>query len=596
LAGMKSVPIWLAALALAGCAVTGTTGGSGDTQVEIDSHTLLGEIAYERQQFDTAATELLAAATLSDQPGLAERATRVAHQLELTPPGLRAATRWKELAPDDERAFWFAGVFETRSNRLTRAITEFESFIRAIGDPATGFALVLEALADEPYTDASTAIMRALVQTFPGVPAGQYALARLALRSGDFELALENAKAATESDANWLEAQLLYARSLLVAGKTEESLAIAAKLAEANAEVEVQLQYAELLLSAGKPREAETRLTEILNVNPGLPEATRALAFLALTEQRLDTAKEKFGELRGDQRYRAEAFYYLGRIAETEKDFLNATRSYARVTDGTHAVEAQLRTARIMFTEQNDREGAVRHLRDFGEANPRFASNMLVAQSQMLLQMQQPAEAMKLFDEALAATPDDPTLHAAHVQLYVLLAQDAVERGALDEAERLLGEGLERYADDGALRYSQALLYEDQGRNKKAVDVLESLVDASPDDPALLNALGYLLADQFDRHEEARGYIQKALAMNPDSPAIIDSMGWVLFKLGDLRGALDYLERAYRLEQDPEIAAHLIDVRWALGDREQALELLRSSLDKTPDDKHLREVSDRLTP
>jgi tetratricopeptide (TPR) repeat protein len=596
LAGMKSVPIWLAALALAGCAVTGTTGGSGDMQVEIDSHTLLGEIAYERQQFDTAATELLAAATLSDQPGLAERATRVAHQLELTPPGLRAATRWKELAPDDERAFWFAGVFETRSNRLTRAITEFESFIRAIGDPATGFALVLEALADEPYTDASTAIMRALVQTFPGVPAGQYALARLALRSGDFELALENAKAATESDANWLEAQLLYARSLLVAGRTEESLAIAAKLAEANAEVEVQLQYAELLLSAGKPREAETRLTEILNVNPGLPEATRALAFLALTEQRLDTAKEKFGELRGDQRYRAEAFYYLGRIAETEKDFLNATRSYARVTDGTHAVEAQLRTARIMFTEQNDREGAVRHLRDFGEANPRFASNMLVAQSQMLLQMQQPAEAMKLFDEALAATPDDPTLHAAHVQLYVLLAQDAVERGALDEAERLLGEGLERYADDGALRYSQALLYEDQGRNKKAVDVLESLVDASPDDPALLNALGYLLADQFDRHEEARGYIQKALAMNPDSPAIIDSMGWVLFKLGDLRGALDYLERAYRLEQDPEIAAHLIDVRWALGDREQALELLRSSLDKTPDDKHLREVSDRLTP
>jgi tetratricopeptide (TPR) repeat protein len=416
------------------------------------------------------------------------------------------------------------------------------------------------------------------------------------LRSGDFDLALENAKAATDSDANWLEAQMLYARSLLVAGKTEESLEIAARLAGQHTAVEVQLQYAELLLSAGKPREAEARLGEILETNPGLPEATRALAFLALTEQRLETAKEKFGELRGDQRYRAEAFYYLGRIAETERDFLNATRSYARVTDGTHAVEAQLRTARIMFAEQNDREGAVRHLRDFGEANPRFSSNMLVAQSQLLLQMQQPDEAMKLFDEALAVTPDDPALHAAHVQLYVLLVQNAVERGALDEAEKLLGEGLERYADDGALRYSQALLLEDQGRNKKAVEVLESLVDDSPDDPALLNALGYLLTDQFDRHEEARGYIQKALAMNPDSPAIIDSMGWVLYKLGDFRAALDYLERAYRLEQDPEIAAHLIDVRWALGDREQALELLRTSLEKSPDDKHLREVSGRLAP
>jgi tetratricopeptide (TPR) repeat protein len=592
---MKRVPFWLAALVSAGCATTGPT-SRGDAQVEIDSHSLLGEVAYERQQFETAASEFLAAAMLSDQAQLAERAARVALQLELTAPGLRAATRWKELAPEDERPFWFAGVFETRSNRLARATTEFESFIRALGDPATGFALVLEALGEEPYTDAATAIMRSLVQTFPGVPAGQYALARLALRSGDFDLALENAKAATDSDANWLEAQMLYARSLLVAGKTEESLEIAARLAGQHTAVEVQLQYAELLLSAGKPREAEARLGEILETNPGLPEATRALAFLALTEQRLETAKEKFGELRGDQRYRAEAFYYLGRIAETERDFLNATRSYARVTDGTHAVEAQLRTARIMFAEQNDREGAVRHLRDFGEANPRFSSNMLVAQSQLLLQMQQPDEAMKLFDEALAVTPDDPALHAAHVQLYVLLVQNAVERGALDEAEKLLGEGLERYADDGALRYSQALLLEDQGRNKKAVEVLESLVDDSPDDPALLNALGYLLTDQFDRHEEARGYIQKALAMNPDSPAIIDSMGWVLYKLGDFRAALDYLERAYRLEQDPEIAAHLIDVRWALGDREQALELLRTSLEKSPDDKHLREVSGRLAP
>jgi tetratricopeptide (TPR) repeat protein len=593
---MKRFPFWLIAGALAGCATSGGPTSGGDVQVEIDSHSLLGEIAYERQQYDTAASEFLAAALLSDRAPLAERATRAALELELTQPGLRAVARWKELAPEDERPFWFAGVFETRTNRLARATTEFESFIRSLGDPATGFALVLEALADEPYTDAGTAIMRSLVQTFPGVPAGQYALARLALRSGDFELALANAKAATDSDGNWLEAQMLYARSLLVAGKTEESLEIAARLAEQHTEVEVQLQYAELLLSAGKPREAETRLDAILGTNPGLPEATRALAFLALTEQRLDTAKEKFGELRGDQRYRAEAFYYLGRIAETEKDFLNATRSYARVTDGTHAVEAQLRTARIMFAEQNDREGAVRHLRDFGEANPRFSSNMLVAQSQLLLQMQQPDEAMKLFDEALAATPDDPALHAAHVQLYVLLVQNAVERGALEEAEELLGEGLERYEGDGSLRYSQALLLEDQGRNKKAVEVLESLVDDSPDDPALLNALGYLLTDQFERHEEARGYIQKALAMNPDSPAIIDSMGWVLYKLGDFRAARDYLERAYRLEQDPEIAAHLVDVRWALGEREQALELLRSSLEKAPDDKHLREVSGRLAP
>jgi tetratricopeptide (TPR) repeat protein len=386
----------------------------------------------------------------------------------------------------------------------------------------------------------------------------------------------------------------LYARSLLVAGRTDDSLAIGARLAMEHDEVEVQLQYAELLLSAGRSEEAEKLLNEILAENPGLPEATRALAFLALTEERLEEAKQHFGELRGDTRYRSEAFYYLGRIAETERDFLQATRSYARVTDGTHAVEAQLRTARILSAELNDSEGAVRHLREFGEANPRFGSNMLVAQSQLLLQMQQPTEAMALFEEALAKSPDDPTLHAAHVQLYVILQQDAVERRALDEAEALLGEGLARYPDNPSLRYSQALLYEEQGKMRKAVTVLEGLVDESPDDAALLNALGYLLTDQFDRHDEARGYIQKALAMDPDNPAIIDSMGWVLYRLGDYDAALSYLERAYRLEADPEIAAHLVDVHWALGDRETALELLRTTLEKNPESRPLQEVSERL--
>ena len=580
---------------LAACATAPTVDGA-DRQVEVDSHLLLGDIALERQDLQAAAREFLAAAALSDEPGPAERATRIAHELELTEQGLTAGARWRELAPDDERPAWYLGVFETRANRLPRAIAEFETFIRSVDDRRAGFALVLEALGDEPYTGTATAIMRSLNTTFPNVPAGQYALARLALRSGDFELALENAEAASKSNADWIDAQLLYARTLLVTGRTDDSLAIGAELAARHDEVEVQLQYAELLLSAGRPREAETRLNDILAANPGLPEATRALAFLAMTEQRTEDAKRYFNELRGEQNYRNEAFYYLGRIAETENDFLQATRSYARVTEGTHAVEAQLRTARIMYGEQNDREGAVRHLRDFGEANPRFSTDMLVAQAQLLLQMDQPDEAVRIVDEALQSRPDDPALHAAHAQLYVVRVQSVVQRGALDEAEALLNEGLERYPDNSSLRYSLALLYEDQERNRKALDVLESLADENPDDASILNAYGYLLTDRFDRHDEARDYIERALALDPDSAAIIDSMGWVLFKLGDYRAARDYLERAYRLEQDPEIAAHLVDVRWRLGERDSALELLRQSLEANPDSRHLIEVDERLAP
>lgn len=585
----------LSALIVAGCA-TAPSVQYGHAQVEVDSHLLLADIALDRQDRSTAMRELLAAAMLSEQPGPAERATRIAHELELTEQGLTAGARWRELDPGDERPAWYLGVFETRANRIPRAIAEFTTFMRSIDDRRTGFALVLEALGDEPYTGTATAIMRSLNDTFPNVPAGQYALARLALRSGDFELALENAEAASQSNPDWIEAQLLYARTLLVTGRTEDSLAIGADLAGRHDDLEVQLQYAELLLSAGRPREAETRLNEILDDNPGLPEATRALAFLAMTEQRVEDAKRYFNDLRGESNYRSEAFYYLGRLAETERDFLQATRSYARVTDGTHAVEAQLRTARILYAEQNDRESAVRHLRDFGTANPRFATDMLVAQAQLLLQMEQPAEAMRVLDEALASTPDDPALHVAHAQLYVIQAQNNVERGALEDAEALLNEGLDRYPDNSSLRYSLALLYEDQNRNRKALDVLESLAEDYPDDAAILNAYGYLLTDRFSRHDAARDYIERALALDPDNAAIIDSMGWVLYKLGDYSAARDYLERAYRLEQDPEIAAHLVDVRWQLGELDSARELLRQSLEANPDSRHLKEVDERLSP
>ena len=592
---MKPTRFLVVASVLAACAAAPTVDGV-HAQVEVDSHVLLGDIALERQDRETAAREFLAAAMLSEEPGPAERATRIAHELELTEQGLTAAARWRELAPGDERPAWYLGVFETRANRTQRAIAEFTTFIRSIDDRRTGFALVLEALADEPYTGTATAIMRSLNETFPMVPAGQYALARLALRSGDFELALTNAEAASKSDPDWIDAQLLYARTLLVTGRTDDSLAIAAELASRHDDVEVQLQYAEMLLSAGRPREAETRLNEILAKNPGLPEATRALAFLAMTEQRVEDAKRYFNELRGDPNYRSEAFYYLGRLAETEKDFFQASRSYARVTEGTHAVEAQLRTAGILYSEQNDREGAVRHLRDFGEANPRFATDMLVAQAQLLLQMEQPDEAMRVLDEALASRPDDPELHTAHAQLYVIQAQNASERGATDDAEKLLNEGLDHYPDNTSLRYSLALLYEDQGRNRKALDVLAALAKDNPADAAILNAYGYLLTDHFNRHKEARDYIERALALDPDNAAIIDSMGWVLYKLGDYRAAADYLERAYRLEQEAEIAAHVIDARWQLGEHDSARELLRQSLEANPDSRHLKEVEERLAP
>src|SRR5690606_7023061 len=276
-------------LALIACAA-GCAGSPVEAQrsrVEVDTHALRGEIALEAEQLEDAATHFLEAARLVDDPSLAERATRIAYEAGLQPLGLDAASRWLEIDPEDVRAHWFAGIFETRAARVDAAVDHFGEFVAAgenRGGPSTALGLVVEALAAEPDAQTGVAVISALIERFPGTAEGHFGLARVAMRAGDFPLALENARAAAELRPEWRDAQLLYARTLLVAGQTDESLALVRELAESSDDLEVDLQYAELLLSAGRMDEAHERLTAILDENPGLPEATRALAFLAMAQ------------------------------------------------------------------------------------------------------------------------------------------------------------------------------------------------------------------------------------------------------------------------------------------------------------------------
>jgi len=247
-----------------------------------------------------------------------------------------------------------------------------------------------------------------------------------------------------------------------------------------------------------------------------------------------------------------------------------------------------------MFEQTGDEAAALEHLREFGNENTIFATDMIVARSDILMQLGRTDAAFALIDDALRETPSDTALHFAHVQLFTSMAQVASAEGDLDGAEDILDDALELYPGNVNLRYSLSLLYENQGRNRRAASELAALVEDEPDNAALLNAYGYLLTDEFERHDEARDYIARALAMDPDNPAIIDSMGWVLFKQGDYAGALDYLARAYRLYNDPEVIAHLIDTHWALGNTDEARELFNTGVAEFPESRHIIEIRQRL--
>ncbi len=580
---------------LAGCA-TGTLQQSSNPRVDLDSHLVLAALARERQDGREAAEHYLAAALISDDPTLAELACEISRQFNLTEVGLQAAERWQTLSPNDPRVHQFLGIFKFRSGDTDGAVAEFGQLLAVTQNHGAALAFLVELLANESDIQASTSVMAQLVAQYPGTPEGHYGLASFGLRSGDYRLALDNVERAVALEPEWVEAQLLYARILLIAGRTQEGLALAESIAAEQPALEVRLQYAELLLSAGQQEPARALLDDILAENPGLPEAVRALAFLTLTLDDIDAAKGHFTELRSQPRYRDEAFFYLGRIAESEDQALQAMRSYSRVISGNNAVEAQLRAANVLATSLDDQDGALQHLREFGLANPDYSTEMLIAETEILLQLRRDEDAMQLLTNAVAEAPNDQTLRDAHIQLHVAIAQGAISRDELDSAQETLKDGLQRYRGDASLRYSQALLYQAQGRNRRSANALESLVRDQPDNAGYLNALGYLLTDEMSRHEDALEYLAEALALAPNNPAIIDSMGWVLFNLGDYEAALDHLQRAYELFPDAEVAAHIVDTQWALGNHEQALELLRQKLQENPESRHLKELDQRLAP
>jgi len=587
--------IALALAWLTGCATTGLP-ERGDRRADLDSYVLLAELAREREQPTEAAEYYLAAAMISEEPRLAGLTAELAHRFGLDEIGLAATRRWQEVDPDDIRSHQFLGLFLLRTGDLEGAVTVFEELLDSARDESTGLAVIIEALFDEADNDAIMALIARLVENHPDIAEGHFGLARLAMRADDFDLAVESAGRAAELRPEWIEAQLLLARLLVLTGRAEDGLALAETLATENTTLEIQLQYAELLLSAGRADAARERLDAILVDNPGLPEAIRALAFLTLTQNDLEAAKGYFEQLRAQQRFREEAFYYLGRIAETEEQPLQAMRSYSRVTSGTNVVEAQLRAANVLYTQLDDQEGALQHLREFGLGNPDYEIEMIVAQSDLLVRMERMDDASALIADALERYAENRILEQAQLQMYIFRAQAAVGRDDLDLAEDLLRQGLRLYPEDSSLRYAQALLYQEQGRLSRAASALEALVADTPEDAGLLNALGYLLTDSLDRHEEAYDYIEQALTLEPDNAAIIDSMGWVLFHLGDYDAALEQLQRAFELFPDPEVAAHIVDVYWALGRKTEARSLLEREIASHPDSPYLIDVSERLGP
>jgi tetratricopeptide (TPR) repeat protein len=371
-----------------------------------------------------------------------------------------------------------------------------------------------------------------------------------ALNSGGAE-ALGGDAAKAAADARRELTQTLM-RARIMAGDVEEPLAQARAQIGNDDSATNRLQYAVLLMTAQRDAQATEQL-EILAAKPASKAAAlRLLGLLEFQQGHFDAADEKFNEVLRTAQFLDDAFYYLAVIADRNGDSERALRLYSQVQHGDNVLPALLRAAAILY-----RHGA-------------------------------PAAADELLDRLGEDEPDRaPEIINTRARIYA-------DSGELPKAHEVLQKGLDEYPDSVELRYARASVFEEEGKIDEALRELQQVLKGRPDDPAAMNAYGFTLADHFKSLAKARRLIERAHDAAPKNAAILDSLGWVLFRQGHDEDALPYLRTAYSDDRGGDIAAHLGEVLWQQGKRDEAQRVWSEASLVDADNKLLKSTRQRL--
>ena len=532
---------------------------------------MAAEVALQRGDTGAAFATYLSVARATRDARLARRATEIAIGGRAAPQALEAAQLWRELDPTSADAAQAVAALLVANGKYDEAATALAAQIKAAADPVAELGRIQRSLARAPDRAAGFALLEKLAQPYrddPQIGADvRLTLAGGAHAAGLAPRAIELAQSALALRPDFERAALTAAQLMArpegkdeAAGRARALQLLRDFLARNPKAVEARMGYARLLVADAKYDEARAQFAQVLRADERNLDALYALAVLSLETPALradarvlfERYLKLLEENPGAERDPDPAYLNLARIAEEEKRYAEALRWLDRVGGGEQYVNARVRRALVLGKMKRVEEGR------------------------------------KVLAETPVASNEERT------QVVLAEAQLLREAKRYRDAFDVLAQGLARAPDDAGLLYDAAMAAERLDK----LDVMEShlrqLIKLRPDNAHAYNALGYTFADRNIRLQEARELIEKALSLAPDDGYILDSMGWVHFRLGDLPRAREYLERAYKLKPEAEVAAHLGEVMWAQGERESARRLWREYQKKEPDNETLKATLVRL--
>lgn len=558
---------------------------------------LLGEIHARVDDPGAGYSLMLDAARKTGDSALYQRAIEIALSARAGEAALQAARAWRQAQPQSREATRYVLQIQIGLNKLEDSVETLRAqFQQANAGERRAILLMLPRqyarVADKKF--AARVVEQALGEWLESrdtelAAAAWVTVGRLRVAAGEVPRALQAAERAAALDRD-AQAPVLLALDLMSPQHPAAERLIQRHLqgpdkgaAQGVPRALIRMAYARALLEAERYSEAAEQLSVVTRTQPQLAQPWLVQGTLLLQEMQLDAAEASLkrylalleqpapartkpgsaddsdadidvqSDTEADRsRGRAQAWLQLARIAEQKRDFAAANAWLDRITDARDLLAAQLRRASIMA-----RQGRV--------------------------------------DEARKLIAEVPTRDESQARSKLLAEVQLLrENNRLDAAYTLLAQSRQKDPRDIDLLYEQALVAEKLARYDDMERLLRELIALRPDHQHAYNALGYSLADRGVRLEEARTLIRRALELSPGDASITDSLGWVEYRMGNLAEALRLLDEAYRKRPDPEMAAHLGEVLWQLGQRERARAVWKEGLLLNAENETLRETLKRF--
>lgn len=523
---------------------------------------LVAEVAGYRGQYDMALDKYVEMAEETRDAGVAARATRLANYLKREDLALRSARLWAEVEPDNIEAHRHSAESLMRAGDLENAILHMEA-VKNLGGLANFDVFAYRgANLDDAGREALLLAITRMLENYPGDEQLMFAKAVLLEQKGEMEEALALANELLEREEN-INVVILKVNALRDLNRNEDAISFLddtiSDLSETDTQIRrdtlkrLRLIYARFLFENKQLDGAKAQYKIVLDTAPNDGDILFALALIAMEQEQDTDARNYLNQMIRWNRRVGEARYYLGSIAEKNGETDIAIREYKQVGRGYEFLPAQGRIATLLL-EQGRLAEMQEHLGNMRADNPERANQLIMIEAQVLVERGMQKEVFEVLDQAVAANSSD-------IDLLYYRAMTGQRFDRLDILER----------------------------------DLRRVIELEPDNADAMNALGYTLTDQTDRHEEALDLIERALAIKPNEAAFIDSLGWAHYRLENYDLAIQHLRRALELFQNDEVAAHLGEALWAIGNTKEAKEVWDKALKLAPESDILQRVIEKFT-